>query len=53
MSIDIHEGVTYIGPDVFSGCNSLTINCKLKSKPDEWDSAWNSDNRPVNWGYID
>ena len=50
-SIIIPNSVTSIGHHAFSACPSLTIYCQTNSQPSGWDSNWNSDNRPVVWGY--
>ena len=50
-SITIPINVTSIGEDAFADCDNLTINCRAKSKPRGWDSDWNYDDCPVNWGY--
>ena len=50
-SITIPENVTIIEGNAFSGCSSLTINCRVNNKPSGWNFYWNSDNRPVVWGY--
>lgn len=49
-SISIPSTVTTIGADAFSGCSQLSIVCQTSSQPTGWDTAWNSDNRPVTWG---
>ena len=49
--IVIPESVTYIGAYAFYGCPELTIYCEAESKPEGWDSRWNSSNYPVVWGY--
>ena len=38
--------------DEFAGCPNLSIYCEAKEKPSGWDETWNSENRPVAWGYI-
>ncbi len=50
-SIEIPNSVTSIGGYAFSGCSSLTIYCEVTSKPSGWNDYWNSNNRPVIWGY--
>ena len=35
----------------FKWCFSLTIYCEAKSKPTNWHTNWNPDNRPVVWGH--
>ena len=51
-SIMIPNSVTNIFSNAFKGCNSLTINCEAKSNQYSygWDTSWNPDGRPVNWG---
>ena len=49
-SITIPASVTTVGQNAFRFCDKLTINCKALSQPSGWDTAWNSGNRPVNWG---
>ena len=48
-SIIIPDSVMSIDYDVFEGCTSLTIYCEAESKPRNWNSNWNSSNRPVCW----
>ncbi len=50
-SIIIPSSVKSIGHNAFSSCDKLTIYCAAQSKPNGWDSNWNSSNRPVVWGY--
>ena len=50
-SIVIPNSVEAIGDGAFYSCDSLTINCEANSKPSGWHQYWNSDNRPVVWGY--
>ncbi len=50
-SVVIPESVESIWYDAFSNCDSLTIYCEANSKPSGWSRDWNSDNRPVVWGY--
>ena len=50
-SITIPSAVDYIGGWAFYNCNALTINCIAYRQPSDWESNWNPDNRPVNWGY--
>ena len=50
-SIIIPDSVTSIGYYSFKDCSRLTIYCEAESKPYGWFSDWNSDNRPVIWGY--
>ena len=38
---------------VFENCPSLTILCKSHDEPSGWENYWNTDNRPVEWGYIE
>ena len=49
-SVVIPDSVTSIDTGAFSGCSNLTIYCEAESKPDSWNSSWNS-GRPVVWGY--
>ena len=48
--IIIPNTVTAMGQGAFGGCGSLSIYCAATSKPSQWSSDWNPDNRPVVWG---
>ena len=50
-SIVIPNSVTSIYAWAFEGCRRLTIYCATAQKPSGWIDFWNSDNRPVVWGY--
>ena len=50
-SITIPNSVTSIGERAFVRCDKLTIYCEAKSKPSNWHTDWNPDNRPVVWGH--
>lgn len=50
-SIVIPLSVTEIWSDAFENCPQLTIYAEAASKPEGWSRFWNSDNRPVVWGY--
>ena len=50
-SVTIPDSVTSIGSSAFSGCSNLTIYCEATSRPNGWDSFWNSSNCNVVWGY--
>jgi hypothetical protein len=50
-SIIIPIGVISIGGKAFEECSLLTIYCMVSSEPANWNSNWNSSNRPVVWGY--
>ena len=50
-SIVIPESVSYIGFDVFLNSNNVTTYREASSQPERWASSWNSQNRPVVWGY--
>lgn len=49
-SIIIPGGVTKIGAFAFSSYNNLTIYCEALTKPDDWDSNWNTACEVI-WGY--
>lgn len=49
--IIIPSSVTTIGNSAFINCTSLTIYCRISSKPKGWSSEWNSTNCEVVWGY--
>lgn len=49
--IVIPLSVTEISNDAFENCPQLTIYAEAASKPEDWSRFWNSDNRPVVWGY--
>ena len=61
-NIIIPDSVTSIAMQAFKGCNNLTIYACAEKKPKDWHEkrgflgigiteSWNSDNRPVVWGY--
>ncbi|MBU1093978.1 MAG: leucine-rich repeat protein [Firmicutes bacterium] len=50
-SITIPLSVTRVGSYLFEYCNDLTIFAEANDKPTGWDSAWNSHDLPVIWGY--
>ena len=51
-SIVIPNSVTSLGYYVFGDCDALTIYCEAqKSQPNGWNSNWNPDGCPVEWGY--
>ncbi|MBR5168435.1 MAG: leucine-rich repeat protein, partial [Salinivirgaceae bacterium] len=47
----IPKSVTYIGQYGVYSCDTVTIYCEAESKPWNWSSWWNYDERPVVWGY--
>ena len=49
--IEIPSSVITIGANSFYGCTSLTIYCEVKTKPSNWSSSWNPNNRSVVWDY--
>ena len=50
-SIVIPDSVTFIDSGAFSGCNNLTIYAEVETQPTGWKIDWNSNSRPVVWGY--
>jgi hypothetical protein len=50
-SATVPKSVTKMGNWAFTGCSALTVYCEHPSKPTEWESYWNSQNRPVVWGH--
>jgi uncharacterized repeat protein (TIGR02543 family) len=50
-SIVIPNSVINIGFSAFKETGNLTIYAEATSKPSEWISSWNPDNRPIVWGY--
>ena len=50
-SITIPDSVTSIDSGAFSGCSNLTIYAEAETQPTGWKIDWNSDSRPVVWGY--
>ena len=50
-SVVIPDSVTSIGEWAFGYCPVLTLYCKAESEPSGWHQGWNSDNRPVIWGF--
>jgi len=51
-TVYIPLSVTFIGAYAFHGSSNLTICVEAFSKPDLWDTNWNSSGAPVIWGYI-
>jgi hypothetical protein len=49
-TIFIPASVATMGNAIFRNCRSLTIYCAAASKPDGWNSNWNTSGRPVVWG---
>ena len=50
-SVIIPNSVDTVSQDAFYDCENLTIYCEAESKPENWDSDWNSSGCPVVWGY--
>ena len=50
-SIYIPSSVEYIYDYAFTECTSLTVYAEAESQPSNWQSRWNSTNRPVVWGH--
>ena len=48
-SVYVPSSVTSIGYDVFCSLDIKTIFCEAESKPEEWNSYWNSTNVRVVW----
>ncbi len=53
LNITIPNTVKTIGSGAFSQCSLLTIFCEAKSKPDGFNSNWNSSNCLVVWDSLD
>ena len=51
-SLVIPNSVTTIEGNGIRNCKNLTIYCEAESKPSGWNSSWNSDGCPVEWGYL-
>ena len=51
-TVYIPSTVTKVGVNAFSGCKNLTINTAFAEGqlPNGWDSSFNPDNRPINYG---
>jgi len=49
--IYIPTNVQSVGAYAFDGCSSLSIYCEAEKQPKGWNSKWNPDNCPVEWGY--
>ena len=49
-SIYIPDTVISIGNRALENRSFLTIYCETDNQPEDWDSLWNPDIRPVNWG---
>lgn len=47
----IPKSVTSISQYGVEDCDTVTIYCEAESKPWNWSSWWNDDDRPVVWGY--
>lgn len=50
-SVIIPNSVVTVSQDAFYDCENLTIYCEAESKPEDWDSDWNSSGCPVVWSY--
>lgn len=50
-SLTIPLSVTSVGSYLFEYCDHLIIYVESSCKPSGWDSAWNSHDLPVIWGY--
>ena len=51
-SIIIPSGVVTIGANAFKGCSNLTIFARISAKTLGWHVNWNTENRPVVFGYV-
>ena len=51
-TVYIPSTVTKVGVNAFAGCKNLTINTAFAEGqlPNGWDSSFNPDNRPINYG---
>jgi hypothetical protein len=50
-TIIIPNNVSTVGSEAFWVCDRLIIYCRASSQPSGWASDWNTDSRPVVWGY--
>lgn len=50
-SVIIPKSVKIVKSNVFYQCHDLTIYCEAESKPEGWEEDWNTQNRPVVWGF--
>ncbi len=48
-SVIIGAEVTTVENFAFDGCSGMVIYCEATSKPEGWESSWNSSSLPVYW----